>query len=160
MIAGRSSVITGDLLASPLHQQELNGVYVTTQIRSIPTLDHLFFLDLNRSDTDAPQVACLRVETNKPESIMDTVILQATFPQRCDALGRIGTTFRELEWKTLIFFERAGPDKSERMLPARTRRRPTARRPPPRVISDCHFTAQLNHFIPVLLAYSVTVFLK
>ena len=84
-------------------------MYVTTQIRSIPTLDHLFFLDLNRSDTDAPQVACLRVETNKPESIMDTVILQATFPQRCDALGRIGTTFRELEWKTLIFFEGAVP---------------------------------------------------
>ena len=26
-----------------------------------------------------------------------------------DALGLIGTTFRELGWKTRIFFERAGP---------------------------------------------------
>jgi len=30
----------------------------------------------------------------------------------------------------------------------------------PRVISDCHFGVQLNHFIPGLLLYSVTVFLK
>ena len=84
-------------------------MYVTTQVRSIPSLDHLFFLNLTRSDTDAPQVACLRIETNKPESIMDTVILQATFPQRCDALGRIGTTIRKLDWKTPIFFEGAVP---------------------------------------------------
>jgi hypothetical protein len=26
-----------------------------------------------------------------------------------DAFGLIGTTFRELDWKTLIFFERAAP---------------------------------------------------
>ena len=30
-------------------------------------------------------------------------------PGRCDAFGLIGTTFRELVWKTLIFFERAVP---------------------------------------------------
>ena len=29
--------------------------------------------------------------------------------RRYDAFGLIGTTFRELDWKTLIFFERAGP---------------------------------------------------
>jgi hypothetical protein len=29
-----------------------------------------------------------------------------------------------------------------------------------RVISDCHFALQLNHFIPVLLSYSVAVLLK
>ena len=29
-----------------------------------------------------------------------------------------------------------------------------------RVISDCHFSVQLNHFIPVFLSYSVAVFLK
>ena len=29
-----------------------------------------------------------------------------------------------------------------------------------RVISDCHFAVQLNHFIPGLLSYSVAVFLK
>jgi hypothetical protein len=28
------------------------------------------------------------------------------------------------------------------------------------VISDCHFSVQLNHFIPVFLSYSVAVFLK
>jgi hypothetical protein len=27
-----------------------------------------------------------------------------------------------------------------------------------RVISDCHFAVQLNHFIPVLLSYSVAIF--
>jgi hypothetical protein len=30
----------------------------------------------------------------------------------------------------------------------------------PGVISDCHFSVQLNHFIPVFLSYSVAVFLK
>ena len=30
----------------------------------------------------------------------------------------------------------------------------------PRVISDCHFAAQLNHFIPDFRSYSVAVFLK
>jgi hypothetical protein len=30
----------------------------------------------------------------------------------------------------------------------------------PRVISDCHFAVQLNHFIPGFLSYSVAVFLK
>jgi hypothetical protein len=29
-----------------------------------------------------------------------------------------------------------------------------------RVISDCHFSVRLNHFIPVFLSYSVAVFLK
>ena len=29
-----------------------------------------------------------------------------------------------------------------------------------RVISDCHFSVQLNHFIPVFLSYSVAVFQK
>jgi hypothetical protein len=29
-----------------------------------------------------------------------------------------------------------------------------------RVISDCHFAVQLNHFIPGFLSYSVPVFLK
>ena len=29
-----------------------------------------------------------------------------------------------------------------------------------RVISDCHFAVQLNHFIPGFLSYSVAVFLK
>jgi hypothetical protein len=29
-----------------------------------------------------------------------------------------------------------------------------------RVIFDCHFAVQLGHFIPVLLSYSVAVFLK
>ena len=29
-----------------------------------------------------------------------------------------------------------------------------------RVISDCHFSVQLNHFIPVFVSYSVAVFLK
>ena len=29
-----------------------------------------------------------------------------------------------------------------------------------RVISDCHFPVQLNHFIPRFLSYSVPVFLK
>jgi hypothetical protein len=29
-----------------------------------------------------------------------------------------------------------------------------------RVISDCHFPVQLNHFIPGFLSYSVAVFLK
>ena len=29
-----------------------------------------------------------------------------------------------------------------------------------RVISDCHFSVQLNHFIPGFLSYSVPVFLK
>jgi hypothetical protein len=29
-----------------------------------------------------------------------------------------------------------------------------------RVISDCHFSVQLNHVIPVFLSYSVAVFLK
>ena len=29
-----------------------------------------------------------------------------------------------------------------------------------RVISDCHFAVQLNHFRPILLSYSVAVFLK
>ena len=29
-----------------------------------------------------------------------------------------------------------------------------------RVISDCHFAVQLNHFIPGFLPYSVAVFLK
>jgi hypothetical protein len=29
-----------------------------------------------------------------------------------------------------------------------------------RVISDCHFSVQLNHFMPVFLSYSVAVFLK
>jgi hypothetical protein len=29
-----------------------------------------------------------------------------------------------------------------------------------RAISDCHFSVQFNHFIPVLLSYSVAVFLK
>jgi hypothetical protein len=29
-----------------------------------------------------------------------------------------------------------------------------------RVISDCHFSVQLNHFIPVFLSYSVAGFLK
>jgi hypothetical protein len=27
-------------------------------------------------------------------------------------------------------------------------------------ISDCHFSVQLNHFIPVFLSYSVPVFVK
>jgi hypothetical protein len=31
---------------------------------------------------------------------------------------------------------------------------------PARVISDCHFPVQLNHFIPVFLSYSVAVFIK
>jgi hypothetical protein len=30
----------------------------------------------------------------------------------------------------------------------------------PRVISDCHFAVQLNHFIPGFLSYSVAVILK
>ena len=30
----------------------------------------------------------------------------------------------------------------------------------PRVISDCHFSVHLNHFIPGFLSYSVAVFLK
>jgi hypothetical protein len=30
----------------------------------------------------------------------------------------------------------------------------------PRVISDCHFAVQLNHFIPGFLSYSVAVLLK
>jgi hypothetical protein len=30
-------------------------------------------------------------------------------PTDCDAFGLIGTTFRALDWKTLIFFERAVP---------------------------------------------------
>jgi hypothetical protein len=30
----------------------------------------------------------------------------------------------------------------------------------PRVISDCHFAAQLNHLTPGFLSYSVAVFLK
>jgi hypothetical protein len=34
------------------------------------------------------------------------------------------------------------------------------RRGASRVISDCHFSVQLNHFIPGLLSYSVAVFLK
>jgi hypothetical protein len=29
----------------------------------------------------------------------------------------------------------------------------------PKVISDCHFAAQLNHFIPGFLSYPVAVFL-
>ena len=29
-----------------------------------------------------------------------------------------------------------------------------------RVISDCHFAVQLNHFIPILLSCSVAIFLK
>jgi hypothetical protein len=29
-----------------------------------------------------------------------------------------------------------------------------------RVIPDCHFSVQLNHFIPVFLSYSVDVLLK
>jgi hypothetical protein len=29
-----------------------------------------------------------------------------------------------------------------------------------RVISDCHFSVQLNHFIPGFLSYSIPVFLK
>jgi hypothetical protein len=29
-----------------------------------------------------------------------------------------------------------------------------------RVISDCHLSVQLNHFIPGFLSYSVAVFLK
>ena len=29
-----------------------------------------------------------------------------------------------------------------------------------RVISDCHFAVQLNHFIPGFLSYSVPIFLK
>ena len=29
-----------------------------------------------------------------------------------------------------------------------------------RVISDCHFAAQLNHFMPGSLSYSVAAFLK
>jgi hypothetical protein len=29
-----------------------------------------------------------------------------------------------------------------------------------RVISDCHFTVQLNHFIPGFQSYSVALFLK
>ena len=37
--------------------------------------------------------------------------------------------------------------------------RPAAR-PRRRVISDCHFPVQLNHFIPVFLSYSAAVFLN
>ena len=29
-----------------------------------------------------------------------------------------------------------------------------------RVISDCHFSVQLNHFIPGFLSYSVPAFMK
>jgi hypothetical protein len=29
-----------------------------------------------------------------------------------------------------------------------------------RIISDCHFAVQLNHFIPGFLSYSAAVFLK
>ena len=37
---------------------------------------------------------------------------------------------------------------------------PGGRAGAPRVISDCHFSVQLNHFIPVFLSYSVAVFRK
>jgi hypothetical protein len=35
-----------------------------------------------------------------------------------------------------------------------------AQRAAARLISDCHFSVQLNHFIPGFLSYSVPVFLK
>ena len=45
---------------------------------------------------------------------------------------------------------------SRRRAPSRSR----TRRRRPRVMSDCHFAVQLNHFMPGFLSYSVPVFLK
>ena len=54
---------------------------------------------------------------------------------------------------------RRPPAASPRSRPARCARETRAGAPPrPRVISDCHFSVQLNHFIPFFLSYSVAVF--
>ena len=37
-------------------------------------------------------------------------------PPSYDAFGLIGTTFKELDWKALVFFREIGPDKSKRMV--------------------------------------------
>ena len=50
--------------------------------------------------------------------------------------------------------------RAEAVANAATAMADTPHRGTPRVISDCHFAVQLDHFIPGFLSYSVAVFLK
>ena len=56
-------------------------------------------------------------QPNQLEQLARVLVREGRFERdedAYDAFGLIRTTFRELGWKTLIFFEGANPDKSKR----------------------------------------------
>ena len=45
----------------------------------------------------------------QPRQLVNDALTAGALSADYDAFGLIGTTFRELDWKTIIFFERAVP---------------------------------------------------